>query len=63
MFFSSQDILMAPVADVYWQLLWKVNISLKRKISLMILFSGGMFVIVAGLIRAVVVLTVRNPFG
>ncbi|KAM0809765.1 hypothetical protein AB5N19_10112 [Seiridium cardinale] len=38
-------------------LLWKVNISLRRKLSLMALFSGAVFVIMAGTIRAVVILS------
>lgn len=41
------------------QLLWKVEIGLKRKISLMVLFSGGIFIIAASIIRAAVVLSVR----
>lgn len=41
------------------QLLWKVDIGLKRKISLMVLFSGGIFIIAASIIRAAVVLSVR----
>ncbi|OKL61462.1 hypothetical protein UA08_03087 [Talaromyces atroroseus] len=43
-------------------LLWRVNISMKRKISLMALFSGGVFVIAAGMIRAIVILT-SGPDG
>ncbi|KAH8883761.1 hypothetical protein GQ53DRAFT_882264 [Thozetella sp. PMI_491] len=38
-------------------LLWKVNISLRKKIHLMCLFSGAVFVVMAGTIRAVVILT------
>ncbi|GAM37845.1 hypothetical protein TCE0_033f08107 [Talaromyces pinophilus] len=44
-------------------LLWRVEIGLKRKISLMILFSGGVFIIAASIIRAVVVLSVRQPYS
>ena len=40
------------------QMLWKVNVSLRRRITLMLLFSGAAFVIMAGIIRAVVILTV-----
>ncbi|EED17080.1 hypothetical protein TSTA_021370 [Talaromyces stipitatus ATCC 10500] len=43
-------------------LLWKVDIGLKRKISLMVLFSGGLFIIAASIIRAAVVLT-SGPDG
>ncbi|KAK7413336.1 hypothetical protein QQX98_007779 [Neonectria punicea] len=38
-------------------LLWGVNISLRKKLTLMILFSGAIFVIMAATIRAVVILT------
>ncbi|KAI3573673.1 hypothetical protein IWW34DRAFT_885649 [Fusarium oxysporum f. sp. albedinis] len=38
-------------------LLWGVNISVRRRISLMLLFSGALFIITAGTIRAVVILT------
>jgi hypothetical protein len=41
------------------QLLWAVNISLKKKLSLTLLFSGVLFVIMAAIIRGVVILTVR----
>lgn len=39
-------------------LLWTVNISLKRKIPLMALFSGAAFVITASIIRAVTIMSV-----
>jgi hypothetical protein len=42
------------------QLLWTVNISLCRKLTLMVLFSGAIFVIMAAIIRAVVILSVRH---
>lgn len=42
-------------------LLWKVNISLKRKLPLMALFSGAAFVIAAAIIRAVTISTVSFP--
>ncbi|KAK3290936.1 uncharacterized protein B0H64DRAFT_427438 [Chaetomium fimeti] len=44
------------------QLLWAVNISLKKKISLTLLFSGVIFVIVAAIIRGVVILN-SGPEG
>lgn len=40
------------------QLLWGVSISIRRKLTLMFLFSGALFIIMAGTIRAVVILTV-----
>lgn len=43
------------------QLLWGVNITLRRKLTLMLLFSGAIFIILAGTIRAVTILTVRLP--
>lgn len=42
------------------QLLWTVNIGLRRKLTLMGLFSGVAFVIMASIIRAVTILTVRS---
>lgn len=41
------------------QLLWGVNITIRRKLTLMLLFSGAVFIIIAGTIRAVTILTVR----
>ncbi|KAH7028190.1 uncharacterized protein B0I36DRAFT_272104 [Microdochium trichocladiopsis] len=38
-------------------LLWGVNISLRRKITLMFLFSGAVFIMAAATIRAVVIIT------
>ncbi|KAH6844608.1 hypothetical protein B0I37DRAFT_377878 [Chaetomium sp. MPI-CAGE-AT-0009] len=43
-------------------LLWAVNISLKKKISLTLLFSGVIFVIAAAIIRGVVILN-SGPEG
>lgn len=40
------------------QLLWGVNISLRRRLTLMLLFSGALFIMMAGTIRAVTILTV-----
>lgn len=42
-------------------LLWKVNISLKRKIPLLALFSGAAFVITASIIRGVTIMSVSSP--
>lgn len=42
------------------QLLWGVNISLRRRLTLMLLFSGALFIMMAGTIRAVTILTVRT---
>ena len=39
------------------QLLWGVNISLRRRLTLMLLFSGAVFIILASTIRAVTILT------
>ncbi|KKY20693.1 hypothetical protein UCRPC4_g04160 [Phaeomoniella chlamydospora] len=55
------------ITDIYLlsiplPLLWKVNISLRKKLTLMLLFSGAAFVIMASLIRAVVILT-AGPNG
>ncbi|KAJ5770889.1 uncharacterized protein N7511_002940 [Penicillium nucicola] len=43
-------------------LLWTVNISLKRKVPLMALFSGAAFVITASIIRAVTIIS-SGPDG
>ncbi|AEO58639.1 hypothetical protein MYCTH_2306113 [Thermothelomyces thermophilus ATCC 42464] len=43
-------------------LLWSTNISVKKKISLTVLFSGVLFVIMAAIIRGVVILT-SGPEG
>ncbi|KAH7142647.1 hypothetical protein B0J13DRAFT_636189 [Dactylonectria estremocensis] len=43
-------------------LLWGVNIGLRRRLTLMLLFSGAIFVIMAGTIRAVVIIT-SGPEG
>ncbi|KAJ4178029.1 hypothetical protein NW759_017378 [Fusarium solani] len=43
-------------------LLWGVNISLRRRLTLMLLFSGALFIMMAGTIRAVVILT-SGPEG
>ncbi|KAH7025241.1 uncharacterized protein B0I36DRAFT_332794 [Microdochium trichocladiopsis] len=55
------------ITDVYLlsiplPLLWGVNISLRRKLTLMLLFSGAIFVIAAATIRAVVIIT-AGPEG
>ena len=42
------------------QLLWRVNISLRRRLTLMVLFSGAAFIMMAGIIRAVVISTVSS---
>ncbi|RGP60312.1 hypothetical protein FLONG3_10920 [Fusarium longipes] len=43
-------------------LLWGVNISLRRRLTLMLLFSGALFIMMAGTIRAVTILT-AGPEG
>ncbi|CAK7225147.1 hypothetical protein SCUCBS95973_005762 [Sporothrix curviconia] len=40
-------------------MLWKANLPATRKIGLMVLFSGGIFVTMAGILRCVLILT--NP--
>jgi hypothetical protein len=47
--------LIAP-ANIY-QLLWGANITLRRKLTLTLLFSGAVFIILAGTIRAITILT------
>lgn len=41
------------------QLIWAVSISWRRKATLMLLFGGAVFVMLAGIIRAVVILEVK----
>ncbi|CAG7953540.1 unnamed protein product [Penicillium nalgiovense] len=43
-------------------LLWTVNLNLKRKIPLMVLFSGAAFVMIAGIIRAATIMK-NSPDG
>ncbi|KAJ6094200.1 hypothetical protein N7467_003045 [Penicillium canescens] len=55
------------ITDIYLlsiplPLLWTVNISLKRKVPLMALFSGAAFVITASIIRAVTIMS-SGPDG
>ncbi|KAH6880810.1 hypothetical protein B0T10DRAFT_609458 [Thelonectria olida] len=55
------------ITDIYLlsiplPLLWGVNISLRRRLTLMLLFSGALFIMMAGTIRAVVILT-AGPDG
>ncbi|KAJ0132802.1 Zinc finger BED domain-containing protein DAYSLEEPER [Fusarium oxysporum f. sp. albedinis] len=40
------------------QLLWTINISLYRKLTLIVLFSRAIFVIMAAIIRAIIILSV-----
>lgn len=42
------------------QMLWKARLPLRRKLSLVVLFSGGLFVMMAGILRCVLILTVWN---
>lgn len=48
------------VTDTNWQIIWKARLDTKRKISLMILFSGGWIVIIFGILRCVTLVTVRS---
>lgn len=44
------------------QLLWGVQIPMRKKVILLGLFGGSFFVIIAGLIRGIVILTVRSRY-
>ncbi|KAJ5504565.1 hypothetical protein N7463_007439 [Penicillium fimorum] len=55
------------ITDIYLlsiplPLLWTVNLNLKRKIPLMVLFSGATFVMLAGIIRAATIMK-SSPDG
>lgn len=55
------------ISDVYLLLipipmLWGAHIPKIKKIGLIVLFSGGIFVMVAGLLRCVLILKVRHLF-
>ena len=41
-------------------MVWKAQIPIKRKIQLLVLFSGGIFVMAAGILRCVLILFVSN---
>lgn len=41
-------------------MLWRARLPLRRRLSLMALFSGGLFVMMAGILRCVLILTVSN---
>lgn len=57
-----QVLLVVFLANSHLQLIWRVNISLRRRMTLMLLFSGALFIMMAGIIRAVVISTVSsNP--
>lgn len=43
------------------QLIWKARLTNKKKYILLVMFSGGFFVIVAGLLRCILILTVSHP--
>jgi len=43
------------------QLIWKARLTPKKKYILLVMFSGGFFVIVAGLLRCILILTVSHP--
>lgn len=42
-------------------MLWGVRLKPVKKLGLTLLFSGGVFVMVAGLLRCVLILKVRSP--
>lgn len=43
-------------------MLFKARLPIREKIELLILFSGGIFVMMAAILRAVLILTVRPNF-
>lgn len=44
------------------QMLFKARLHWREKLELLVLFSGGLFVMMAGILRCVLILTVRLPF-
>jgi hypothetical protein len=49
----------ARTANISRQIIYKAHLDLKKKMSLMILFSGGWIVIIFGILRCVTLVTVR----
>jgi hypothetical protein len=43
-------------------MLFKARLRWREKLELLVLFSGGLFVMMAGILRCVLILTVRLPF-
>lgn len=43
-------------------MLWNTTLALPKKLGLIVLFSGGIFIIVCALIRAVLIVTVSLPY-
>jgi hypothetical protein len=43
------------------QMLFKARLHWREKLELLVLFSGGLFVMMAGILRCVLILTVRLP--
>lgn len=43
-------------------MLFKARLRWREKLELLVLFSGGLFVMMAGILRCVLILTVRTPF-
>lgn len=55
------------VTDIYLitipiPVVWKANVTKLQKLMLVLLFSGGVFVMVAGILRCVLILKVRPRF-
>lgn len=40
-------------------MLWRANLEIKRKISLILVFGGGVFVMMAGILRCALIIKVR----
>lgn len=54
------------VTDIYLlsiplPMLWRANLELKRKVSLLLIFSGGIFVMMAGILRCALIIS--DPVG
>jgi hypothetical protein len=43
------------------QLLWKADVQIFKKVSLIAIFSGAVFVMAAGILRAALILRVNCP--
>lgn len=47
--------------NIQWQLLFKARLPWREKLELLILFSGGLFVMMAGILRCILIVTVLQP--
>lgn len=48
------------LADLIDQMLFRARLRWREKLELLILFSGGLFVIMAGILRCVLIVTVST---